>query len=66
MFGSKSLRIRFGKVFGFIRGDNGTNYLVLFQLEKFDAFYNRIRYLVWVKRGITYTTSHNHWLCIML
>ena len=36
----------FDKVNGFIRDFNGTKYLVLFRLEKCDAIYDRIRYLI--------------------
>ena len=46
MIGAKSLRIRFDKVDGFIRVDNGNGYLVLFAPEKYDAIYNRIRYVI--------------------
>ena len=31
---------------GFIRDYDGTKYLVLFRLEKYDAIYDRIRYLI--------------------
>ena len=34
------------EVDGFIRVYDGTRYLILFGLEKYDATYNRIRYLV--------------------
>ena len=39
---------------------DGTGQLVLFGIEKYDSSYNRIRYLISVKSGITYTISHNH------
>ena len=39
---------------GFIRDYDGTKYLVLFGLEKYDAIYDRIRYLIGLKSGITY------------
>ena len=35
-------------------------YLVLFGSEKYDFSYNRIRYLIGVKSGITYIISHNY------
>ena len=79
---SKSLRIRFDKIDGFIRVCDGAIYLVLFGSEKYDFIYNRIRYLVGVKSGIAYIIAHNyakikidlgyslplekHWLFIML
>ena len=46
LIGAKPLRIRFDKVDGFIKDYNGTRYLVLFGLEKYDAIYNRIRYFI--------------------
>ena len=39
--------------------NDGTSYLVLFGPEKYDAIYNRIRYLISQKGGITYVISHN-------
>ena len=30
------------------------------ELEKYDAIYNRIRYFIGVKSGITYFSSHNY------
>ena len=55
--GSKSLPIRFDKVDGFIRINDGTRYLSLFGPEKYDAIYNRIRYLISLKISITYAFS---------
>ena len=43
--------MRFDKIDGFIRVCDGTRYLVLFGSEKYDAIYNRIRYLIGVKSG---------------
>ena len=37
-----------------------TKYLVLFGPEKYDAIYNRIRYLINQRSGITYVISHNY------
>ena len=48
------MRIRFKKIDGFVRVNDETKYLVLFGAEKYDSIYNRIRYLVGVKSGITY------------
>ena len=45
---------------GFIRVNDGTRYLVLFGSEKYDPICNKIRYLVSVKTGITYTLSCNY------
>ena len=39
LIGSKSLRIRFDKIDGFIRIYDGTRYLTLFGSEKYDAIY---------------------------
>ena len=50
---SKPLRIRFSKMEEFIRIYYGTRYLLLFRNEKYDSIYNRIRYLISVKSGIT-------------
>ena len=38
----------------------GTSYLLLFGSENYDFIYNKIRYLVGVKRSITYVISHNY------
>ena len=51
---AKSLRIMLDKVDGFINVYDGTIYLVLFRLEKYDTIYDRIRYLLDLKSGITY------------
>ena len=53
----KPLRIRFVKIEGFTRVYDGTRYLTLFGSEKYDAIYNRIRYLISLKSGITYFLS---------
>ena len=55
---SKPLRIRFNKTDGFIRIYDSTRYLTLHGSEKYDAIYNRIRYLLSLKSGITYIFSH--------
>ena len=43
-----------------IRAYDQTRYLVLFGSEKYDSIYNRIRYLISVKSGITSIISHNY------
>ena len=58
MIGAKLLCVKFNKVDGFIRVYYGTRYLVLFGSEKHDVIYNRIKYLVSLKSGITYVISH--------
>ena len=52
------MRVRFDKIDGFIRIYDATRYLTLFGSEKFDAIYNRIRYLISLKSGIRYIFSH--------
>ena len=44
----------FDKVVGFIRDYDETKYLVLFSLGKYDAIYDKIRYLTGLKSGFTY------------
>ena len=60
LIGAKPLRIRFDKVDGFIRIYDRTRYLVLFGTEKYNAIFNRIRYIIGAKGGITYVFSHNY------
>ena len=73
----KPLRIRFDQISGFIRIYDGTRYLTLFSSEKYDAIYNRTRYLISQKSGIKYIISQyfdlmilylkkKDWLYIML
>ena len=57
--GAKPLQIIFDKVNGFVRDYDGIKYLVLFGLEKYDAIYDRIIYLIGLKNDITYVSSHN-------
>ena len=59
LIGAKPLDIRFSNVEGFIRIYDETRYLVLFGPEKYDAIYNRIRYLYVKKNGVTYVFSLN-------
>ena len=54
---AKPLGIRLDKTELFIEGCDGARYLVLFESEKYD--YNRIIYLIGVKSGIRYVTSHD-------
>ena len=56
----KPLHIRFDKIDGFIRVYVGTRYLVLFGSKKYDSIYNRIRYYISAKGGITFIISHNY------
>ena len=50
----KPLCIRFDKIDRFIRIYEGTRYLAFFGSEKYDTIYDRIRYLLILKSGITY------------
>ena len=47
---AKPLRISFDKIDRFIRVYDGSRYIVLFGLEKYDAIYNRIIYLMSQKK----------------
>ena len=58
LIGSKPLRIRFDKMDRIIRIYDGATYLTLFGTEKYDAIYDRIRYLISLKSSITYIFSH--------
>ena len=54
------VRIMFNKVNGFIRDHNGTKYLTLFGPEKYDAIFDKIRYLIKLKSSIAYVDSLNY------
>ena len=54
------MHFRFNKIDGFIRVYDGTRYLVLFGSKKYNFIFNRIRYLISIKSGITYVISHNY------
>ena len=60
LIGTKTLHIMFDKVDGFIRDYDLSKYLVLFTLEKHNAIFDRIRYLLGLKSNITYAFSHNY------
>ena len=53
----KRLRIRFDKIDGFIRMYDGTRYLTLFGYENYAAIYDRMRYFISLKSGITFFLS---------
>ena len=57
--GAKPLRIRFERIDGFIKIYDGIRCLVLYSPERYDAIYNRIRYLISEKSDITYSFNHN-------
>ena len=48
--GAKPMRIRFVQVNGFVKGYDGTRYLILFGPEKYQTIYNGIRYLLSQKK----------------
>ena len=52
--------IKFNKIDGFVRVYVGTRYIVLFGAEKYDSIYNKVRYYIGIKGGITYVFSHNY------
>ena len=54
----KPLRIILDKIDGFIRIYDGTRYLTLLGSEKYDAIYDKIRYRICLKSGITHIFSH--------
>ena len=60
MIGTKLLHVRFDQIDGFIRVYNGTRYLELFGPQKYDAIYNRIRYLVNQNSGTTHINCRNY------
>ena len=57
--GAKPLRIRFDEIDGFIKIYDGVRYLVLFASERYNKIYDRIRYFIGEKSGITDIISHN-------
>ena len=60
MIGSKSLRIRFDKIHKSLKVYDRYKYLTLFGSEKYDAIYDRNRYITRVKSGITYVFPLNY------
>ena len=50
---SKLLRIKFDKIDGIIKIYNGTRYLTLFDIKRYDVIYDRIRYHIILKSSIT-------------
>ena len=58
LFGSKPLSIRCDDVNGSIKVYDGIRHLVLFSSERYDAIYNRIRYLL--NQKIVLCFSHNN------
>ena len=58
LIGTKPLHIRFDQVHGFMRVYDGTRYSIIFETGKYCAIFNRIRFLIWEKSGITYVISN--------
>ena len=58
LIGLKPLWIRSNKIYGFIKIYDGSKYLVLVSPEKYNAIYNRNRYLISLKSSITYIFFH--------
>ena len=52
------MRIRFDKINGIVTIYDGTRYLTLFGTKKYDAIYNKFRYVISLKSSITYMFSH--------
>ena len=52
------MHTRFDKIDEFSRVFNATKFLVLFGPKRYDAIYNKIRYLIGVKSDTTYDLSH--------
>ena len=50
--------IRFDKIDGIIRIYDRTRYLTLLDNKKYYAIYDKMRYLISTKSGITYTIFH--------
>ena len=58
--GPKSLRIRFDKIDGFIISlDGEIKHLILFDYRLFNQIFNKIKYLITRKRGITNSITYN-------
>ena len=56
----RPLRIILGKIDGFITIYDETTYLIFFGSKKYDAIYDRPRYFVSLKSGITYIFSDKY------
>ena len=57
--GRKSLRIRFNKINGFIKSYEGIRYLILYNYKRYNAIYDKMKYLLSEKSGITHSINHN-------
>ena len=50
--------ITFDKIVGIVRSYDRSGYLTLFGTKKYDTIYDKTRYLISIKYGITYTISY--------
>ena len=57
--GAKPLRVRFGKVDGFIKTQDGIGYLVLFDCSWCDKICDSTKYLISGKNGVPDSINHN-------
>ena len=57
--GSNPLRIRLNKIDAFIEIYDGIRYLVAFDYKQYDEIYNKIRYIISEKSGITDSINYN-------
>ena len=57
--GPKPLGIRFDKIDGFVRVCGESRYLVLFDDGLFDKIFDKVKYLISEKSGITNSINHN-------
>ena len=58
--GPKSLRIRFDKIDGFIISlDGEIKHLILFDYRLFNQIFNKVKYLITRKSGITNSITYN-------
>ena len=66
MIGAKPLDIMFDKVNGFIRDYDEVKYLVLFVLEKYDTFFDRIIYKNKTKKSVFFLILMSKLTLIMI
>ena len=59
LIGAKPFCVRFDKINEFIRVYDGSRYLLLFEPAKYDAIYDRIRYLI--TYGFFYNYAKIRW-----
>ena len=57
--GTKPLRIRFNKIDGFIKIYVEIRYLILYDYKRYNAIYDRIKYLISEKSGIIDSNNNN-------